>query len=158
MGRIRYSRLGCLALLLSCAVPPVVSPLDSAIGWNTCPSVGTNVSRFRRDVKIAAREWGIPFNVDCDGADICVEWGSGYPPAGFVGLPLRQPCTAHVNTHTTDVILHEVGHCIGLDHSRDPWSVMKPLLPRAPNFSTDLGPINIVTRTDWNLARRLTDC
>jgi predicted Zn-dependent protease len=54
-----------------------------------------------------------------------------------------------------DIVLHEVGHCIGLGHSTHPWSVMQP---HVRLDSLDGFEPRVITHSDRRLAERLVNC
>lgn len=139
--------------LVRCAPEPAAadhSGYETAVGgghWSTAHgplTVCVTDKRLERDTRDVARLWvdagfplGFTYRGVCssmDAADVAVRWApDGYPYEGTNGssyLPDGHIGDCDITTQrrnqggTHHILLHELGHCLGLGHSADPTSVM----------------------------------
>lgn len=100
----------------------------------------TSVQRLRRQIEIwaAAREHGDGFPFDGRSGVLAHTF---YPPpnaetiAGDMHLDLDEPWNIGADIDLFSVVLHELGHALGLGHNDDPGSVMYPYYRRHTGLS-----------------------
>lgn len=100
----------------------------------------TSVARLRRQIEVlaAAGEHGDGFPFDGRGGVLAHTF---YPPpnpetiAGDLHLDLDEPWKVGADIDLFSVVLHELGHALGLGHSDDPSSVMYPYYRRVSGLS-----------------------
>lgn len=98
------------------------------------------VARLRRQIEIfaAARDHGDGFPFDGRGGVLAHTF---YPPpnpetlAGDLHLDLDEPWKIGADIDLFSVVLHELGHALGLGHNDDPASVMYPYYRRVSGLS-----------------------
>lgn len=97
------------------------------------------VARLRRQIEIlaAARDHGDGFPFDGRGGVLAHTF---YPPpnpeslAGDLHLDLDEPWKIGADVDLFSVVLHELGHALGLGHNDDPASVMYPYYRRVSSL------------------------
>jgi len=119
----------------SAAVSEMRRALDAWAAVAQLSFAETSVQRLRRQIEIwaAAREHGDGFPFDGRSGVLAHTF---YPPpnaetiAGDLHLDLDEPWNLGADVDLFSVVLHELGHALGLGHNDDPGSVMYPYYRR----------------------------
>jgi len=114
--------------------------LDAWAGVAQLSFTESSLRKLRRQIEIwaASRDHGDGFPFDGRGGVLAHTF---YPPpnaetiAGDMHLDLDEPWKLGADVDLFSVVLHELGHALGLGHNDDPASVMYPYYRRLQNLS-----------------------